>query len=252
MSPCLSGWDRGEEKHSYMHLCHQVLSRSSLHSILKLKEAGIIPGNRVYLKGISNISLANNGTHVSIGSRKLSSMLKQGSASFTSLHEKYYGDLAIKIFEHFIPLFTGIYSASPYRLSFHDFHPEKVLGFLSHELDFTQLRMIWRMWQGKADLRIFGNPVLPSGPEWFESLENDLGNAVDIQTLITAMAWKYIINNEITHEHIPDTPEIESERRQIIFASSIGLPFFYIRKNTPCSFMRKILSATGNIKASNR
>jgi hypothetical protein len=36
MSPCLSGWDRGEEKHAYMNLCHQVLSRSSLNSILKL------------------------------------------------------------------------------------------------------------------------------------------------------------------------------------------------------------------------
>jgi hypothetical protein len=27
MSPCLSGWDQGEAKHRYMHLCHQVLSR---------------------------------------------------------------------------------------------------------------------------------------------------------------------------------------------------------------------------------
>jgi hypothetical protein len=339
MSPCLSGWDKGEEKHSYMNLCHQVLSRSSLNSILKLKEAGIVSGDRVFLKGISNISLANNGTHISIGSRKLSGVIKSGDKSFTSLHEKYYGDLVIKIFEHFIPLFTGTYSASPYRLSFHDFHPEKVLGFLSHELDFTHLRMMWSRWQKKADLKMFGNPVLPFGPEWFEkymlktfrlrgdyvsdfrmidfpvsllstdesplfngkpgnderlkkdlasmgifdgkmsvytlyrmrnmanagytgfegryyslfeSLDRDLERAADMQMLLTAAAWKYVINNDVLHEHIPDTPETESERRQIIFSSSIGLPYFYIRKKTPSVFMQKILSKTANIKSSNR
>lgn len=339
MSPCLSGWDRGEEKHSYMNLCHQVLSRSSLNSILKLKESGIVAGNRVYLKGISNISLANNGTHISIGSSRLTGEIKSGSSSYTALHEKYYGDLAIKIFEHFIPLFTGTYSASPYRLSFHDFHPEKVLGFLSHELDFTHLRMLWSKWQRKADIKMFGNPVLPFGPEWFEqymlkmfrfrgdyvsdfrmidfpvsllstdesplfngqpgnderlkkdlasmgvfdgkmsvytlyrmrseavngftgfegryyslfeSLNRDLEKAADMQVLLTALAWKYIINEDISHEHIPDSPEIESERRQIIFSSSIGLPSFYVRKKTANVFMLKILSRTKNIQSSTR
>ena len=42
MSPCLSGWDRGEEKYAYMGLCHQVLSRSQLNAVKKLKDAGII------------------------------------------------------------------------------------------------------------------------------------------------------------------------------------------------------------------
>jgi hypothetical protein len=266
-------------------------------------------------------------------------MMNSGDKSHASLNEKYYGDLVIKIFEHFIPLFMGTYSASPYRLSFHDFHPEKVLGFLSHELDFTQLRMLWRGWQNKADLKMLGNPVLPFGPDWFEkymskafrlrgdyvsdfrmidfpvsllstdesplfngrpgsddrlkkdlasmgvfdgkmsvytlyrmrcqasagytgfegryyslfeSLDKDLENAAEMQTLLTAMAWKYIINEEITHEHIPDTPQTESERRQIIFAASIGLPSFYIRKKTGNAFMQKILSRTGNIQNSNK
>lgn len=339
MSPCLSGWDRGEEKHSYMNLCHQVLSRSNLNSILKLKEAGIVSGNRVYLKGISNISLANNGTHISIGSRKLSEMMRSDSSLCTPLHEKYYGDLAIKIAEHFIPLFTGTYSASPYRLGFHDFNPEKVLGFLSHELDFTQLRMLWSVWQNKANLKIFGNPVLPSEPEWlgrymvrlfglrgdyindyrmidfpvslmstdesplfngrpgnderlkkdlasmgvfdskmsvytlyrmrsmanagftgfegryyslFENLENDMGKAADLQILITALAWKYIIHDGVDHGHIPDTPETESERRQVVFASSIGLPVFYVKKNSRCAFMGRIIARTANVQASSR
>jgi hypothetical protein len=55
-----------------------------------------------------------------------------------------------------------------------------MLGFLSHELDFTHLRMMWRRWKKKAKLKAFGRPVIPSGPLWFEkfvsktfSLEGD-------------------------------------------------------------------------------
>jgi hypothetical protein len=42
MGPCLSGWDMGEAQHAYMQLCHQVLSRSQLKTVAKLREAGII------------------------------------------------------------------------------------------------------------------------------------------------------------------------------------------------------------------
>jgi len=69
MNPCLSGWRRGEEKQDYMHLCHQVLSRSQLNAVAKLREAGIINNNPVILPNTSNITLSNNGTHVSLGSR---------------------------------------------------------------------------------------------------------------------------------------------------------------------------------------
>lgn len=62
MSPCLSGWDDGEAKQSYMHLCHQVLSRSQLNAVAKLREAGIIVNNLIVLPNLSNISLANNKT----------------------------------------------------------------------------------------------------------------------------------------------------------------------------------------------
>ena len=65
MSPCLSGWDDGEAKHAYMSLCHQVLSRSQLNAVAKLREAGIVVNNLVVLPNLSNISLANNGSHVS-------------------------------------------------------------------------------------------------------------------------------------------------------------------------------------------
>ena len=168
MSPCLSGWDRGEEKHAYMHLCHQVLSRGQLNAVAKLQEAGIISNNLVVLPSLSNTSAANNGIHVSIGSRMLTKAMRENPNILTPSIEKTNGDLAIKIVEHFLPLFVGTYSASPYRFDFTDFHPEKVLGFLPHELDYTHLRMIWRRWKGKANNRIFGKPTTPFGPKWLD------------------------------------------------------------------------------------
>jgi len=170
MSPCLSGWNRGELKHEYMHLCHRVLSRSQMNAVAKLREAGIITSNLILLPNTSNISLANNGTHVSLGSRLLSAALCDPASGFTNIHEKYFGDLVVKIVEHFLPLFVGTYSAAPYRLDFSDFHPEKALGFLPHELDYTHLRMLWRRWRKKANLKICGNPVTPFGPPWLDRM----------------------------------------------------------------------------------
>jgi hypothetical protein len=168
MSPCLSGWDRGEDKYRYMVLCHQVLSRSQLNAVVKLKEAGIITNNLVTLAGTSNTSLANNGTHISLGSRKLTGLLSDKKSGFVPADEKFFGDLAIKIIEHFLPLFVGTFSAAPYRMDFNDFHPEKALGFLPHELDFTHLRMIWRRWKKKAHLSLLSRPITPFGPEWLD------------------------------------------------------------------------------------
>ncbi|MEW6380246.1 MAG: hypothetical protein AB1611_11660 [bacterium] len=339
MSPCLSGWDKGEAKYQYMILCHQVLSRSHLNTLVKLKDAGIITRNLVVLPNLSNISLANNGTHISLGSRKLTGLLGDAASGFGAREEKYFGDLVIKIAEHFLPLFVNAYSAAPYRLDFWDFHPERALGYLPHELDFTHLRMIWRRWKGKARLKIFGNPITPFGPKWldvlisrifelkgdfildfrlidylvalmstdqspaldgrlgndkrlkkdladlgvfdthmsiyllyrlrefwamgfsgfegrhyslFESLMDDLGQAAGLQTLITALAFHYILKGEITHDHIPDDPSVESERRQIFFGTAIGIPTFYVRKNTKNQFMMKILKKVQGIRLSHR
>jgi hypothetical protein len=309
MSPCLSGWDRGEEKHRYMHLCHQVLSRSRLNTVAKLKEAGIITNNLVVLPSVSDVSLANNGTHLSLGSRRLGAALADPSSGFTALHEKHLGDLAIKTIEHFLPLFVGTYSAAPYRLDFTDFHPERALGFLPHELDYTHLRMLWRRWKKKARLSFFGQAITPFGPPWldrlvsgafslkgdhvpdfrlidylvsllstsrspaldgrpgngerlrrdladlgifdsqmsvyllcklrehgaigfsgfegrhyslFESLEEDLGDAADLQNLVALLAFRLMAEGRLSHREIPDSPVIESERRQIFFAAAIG------------------------------
>ena len=339
MSPCLSGWDRGEEKYRYMQLCHQVLSRSQLNAVAKLREAGIITNNLVVLPNVSNVSLANNGTHISLGSRRLTQALADPASGFTAGHEKQLGDLAIKAAEHFLPLFVGTYTAAPYRLAFTDFHPERALGYLPHELDYTHLRMIWRRWKKKAHLSIFGRPVTPFGPEWldtlvsgafrmkgdfvpdfrlidylvclmstdrnpaldgtlgssdrlkkdladmgvfdgqmslyllyklrdfatmgfsgfegrhyslFENLEEDMGGAADLQVLINALAFKYMATGELAHSRIPDTPSVESERRQIFFGAAIGIPTFFVHKNSANLFLKKILARTDGIRPSRR
>jgi len=339
MSPCLSGWNRGEDKQDYMHLCHRVLSRSQLNTLYKLREAGIITSNLVALPNTSNVSLANNGTHISLGSWKIGAAMEDRMSGFTPASEKYAGDLVIKTAEHFLPLFVGTYSAAPYRLDYLDFHPEKVLGFLPHELDYTHLRMIWRRWQKKASIRIMGRPTTPFGPIWLDrmikkifslrgdfvhdyrlidylvalmsterspaldgrlhnsdrlkadlaylgvfdnkmslylleklrehrvmgfsgfearhyslfcSFGEDMGQAAALQNLLYCLAFQYIAQGRITHDHIPDTPVAESERRQIVFGAAIGIPTFFVRQDTHNLLLKRIVARTARRRASRR
>ncbi|MBU0481906.1 MAG: hypothetical protein KKG47_12475 [Proteobacteria bacterium] len=337
MSPCLSGWDKGEAKHEYMSLCHQVLSRSHLNAVMKLREAGIIANNLVVLPNTSNVSLANNGTHVSLGSRRLTE-LSGKFGGLTPAHEKQLGDMSAKIIEHFLPLFVGTYSAAPYRLDFEDFHPEKVLGYLPHQLDFTHLRMIWRRWKKKAKNNFFGHHLTPFGPNAFDRfigrsfglkgdyvpdfrlvdypvsllsteanssqngrlgneqlLKNDLDSlgvfdkrmslyqlvklrefavmgfsgyearyyslfydftdlseAVNLQTLLGALSYKYMVSDNWRPGDIPSTPEIESERRQIIFGTALGIPTFFVHKDTGNLFLKRILAKVKLTRSSRR
>ena len=169
MSPCLSGWSDGEAKYQYMHLCHQVLSRSQLNAVVKLREAGIISNDLIVLPNLSNVSLANNGVHISIGSRLLDRRLRSRDGLLPQ-DEKRLGDLAIKIYEHFLALFVGTYTAAPYRVGFTQFHPERLLSFLPHELDFTHLRLLWREWKEKAQLSLCGHSLTPYGPRGFDNI----------------------------------------------------------------------------------
>jgi hypothetical protein len=193
MSPCLAGWSNGEEKYQYMHLCHQVLSRSQLNAIAKLREAGIIANDLIVLPSLSNISLANNGIHISIGSRLLDQQLRCRT-NFLPEDEKRLGDLAIKIYEHFLALFVGTYSAAPYRIGFAQFHPERLLSFLPHELDFTHLRLLWREWKEKAQLSLCGHSLTPYGPRGLDRMVAKLfrlrGDCVpDARLLTYPVAW---------------------------------------------------------------
>ena len=339
MSPCLSGWDQGEAKHDYMRLCHEVLSRSHLNAVAKVRDAGLIASNLVVLPNTSNISLANNGIHISIGSQRLTAMRQDARSGFGRVEEKCVGDLVSKIVEHFVPLFVGTYTGAPYRFDFADFHPEGVLGYLPHELDFTHLRMLWRRWKKKARVSLFGQPISASGiglvdrcmaallrlrgdfvPDariidylvaplstdespaldgtlgnsdrlkrdladqgvfdprmslysfyrlrsyeqlgfcgfegryysLCEDLDGDLAGAVDVQSLVTALAFKYVAEGTIGHSDIPDDPTIESERRQIIFGGAIGIPTFFVRTQTANKLMRRILNLVERTRQSRR
>jgi hypothetical protein len=339
MSPCLSGWDKGEAKQDYMRLCHEVLSRSQLNAVAKLHDAGIITSNLVVLPTMSNISLANNGTHVSLGSLTLTRLRSDGASGFGLWQEKQTGDLATKIMEHFLPLFVKTYSAAPYRLDFADFHAERVLGFLPHELDYTHLRMLWRRWKAKASIRLCGRPVTPIGPplidgamsrllrlkgdfvpdfrlidylvgllsterspalsgypgngddlkkdladlgvfdtrmslylplklrefdrvgfcgfearhySLFPSIREDMAPAVDLQNLITAFAYRCAAEEGVSHADIPDSPFVESERRQVFFGAAIGIPTFFVHRDTPNRFLRAVVEKCGHVRASHR
>lgn len=332
MNPCLSGWDDGESKHQYMHLCHEVLSRSRLNATNKLRSAGMCAGAGGVISQ-NDPSLANNGTHLSIGSLRLTRALREDHVQSLHLGEKYVGDLAIKMVEHFLPLFVGTYSAAPRRLGRAEFRAEEILGFLPHQLDESHLAMLWRAWRGKAGATLGRRTVIPFAtsaatagrkgdyvPDWrlldylvalpstarhpaldgrpgnaerlkadlaeqgvfdarmplylpyrlrefgvmgysgyegryysvFESFARDLGRAVELQTLVTALAYRYMAAGRFNHRAIPDDPHSESERRQIFFAAAIGLPACYVRKETHNLFLKRLLQFAHNLRPSAR
>jgi hypothetical protein len=86
----------------------------------------------------------------------------------------------------------------------------------------------------------------------FESIVDDMGEAADLQVLVTALAFKYMLTEEVAHSSIPDNPTVESERRQIFFGTAIGIPTFYVRKDTPNRFMMKILKKVKSVRFSHR
>jgi len=86
----------------------------------------------------------------------------------------------------------------------------------------------------------------------FEKLEDDMGGAASLQTLVTALAFKYMAEGKLSHGHIPDDPCVESERRQIFFDAAIGVPTFYVWKNSENLFLKKILQRTREVRQSRR
>jgi hypothetical protein len=148
MNPCLAGFRDGAAKRGYMHLCHATLSRSRQHAQTRLIGAGLAR-TRVVERLVCDTSLLNNGTHLSLGSRRLGAAF---AAPDGARAEKYLGDLAAKLIEHFLPLFVGLYSAAPARLAPADLRPERALGFLPNELSAPFLRLTWQSWKRKAGL----------------------------------------------------------------------------------------------------
>ncbi len=78
-----------------------------------------------------------------------------------------------------------------------------------------------------------------------------MGRAADLQTLITALAYKYMTQG-VDHRLIPDAPSLESERRQIFFGAAIGLPTFFIHKDTANRFLGSMIARTRGVRPSKR
>jgi len=86
----------------------------------------------------------------------------------------------------------------------------------------------------------------------FADTLGDMPDAVSLQVLITALAYRYIARGEVSHADIPDTPQTESERRQIFFGAAAGIPTFYVRKDTGDRFMQRLLERTARTRPSRR
>jgi hypothetical protein len=86
----------------------------------------------------------------------------------------------------------------------------------------------------------------------FPDLRESLARAVNLQTIVTALAYEWVIKGEVTHDHIPDDPGTESERRQIFFAAAIGLPTVFIRADTRNQMLRRILALVERQRPSHR
>jgi hypothetical protein len=86
----------------------------------------------------------------------------------------------------------------------------------------------------------------------FASFQTDLGQAATLQVLLSALAFQYIFREGIGHADIPDTPRIESERRQIFFGTAIGIPTFYVHRQSRNRFLRTILKDVRETRMSRR
>jgi hypothetical protein len=86
----------------------------------------------------------------------------------------------------------------------------------------------------------------------FEGFEHDFGRAALLQAFITSLAFRHVLHGTITHRHIPDTPFVESERRQVIFNAAIGIPTFYMKTDTGNLFLKYIVMNTSGVRNSRR
>ncbi len=84
----------------------------------------------------------------------------------------------------------------------------------------------------------------------FPSYDRDMAPAVDLQQLLLAASYQIALEGAIGHEHIPDDPTSESERRQPFFFRAAGLPAFYVHKRTRNELLRRILRHCKNTRSS--
>jgi hypothetical protein len=86
----------------------------------------------------------------------------------------------------------------------------------------------------------------------FENILADMGEAADLQNLVTALSFQYILSGKVNPHMIPDTPDVESERRQVFFCSALNIPTFYVKTRTRNVFLLSILSRIPKTRQSRR
>jgi hypothetical protein len=86
----------------------------------------------------------------------------------------------------------------------------------------------------------------------FKKFERDMRPAVDMQRLVTMLAYHYILTGTVSHADIPDNPTVESERRQFFFGAAIGIPTLYVLKQSKNRLMTRILKYCHNTRYSRR
>jgi hypothetical protein len=69
----------------------------------------------------------------------------------------------------------------------------------------------------------------------------DMAEAATLQALLTGLAFKYVAEGLVRHADIPDDPTTESERRQFIFSSALGLNACNVRIDGPNWLLARIL-----------
>jgi hypothetical protein len=79
-----------------------------------------------------------------------------------------------------------------------------------------------------------------------------MGRAADLQALVTAPSFKYMAQGRLSHRHIPDNPLVESERRQMFFGAALGIPTFFVHRNSRNLLLRRILKRTAEVRISRR
>jgi hypothetical protein len=86
----------------------------------------------------------------------------------------------------------------------------------------------------------------------FASFDTDMADGITLQALITALAFKYIAAGTVRHCDIPDSPEIESERRQVIFGTALDIATCNVRHDSSNRFLHHILVRTRKTRNSRR
>lgn len=86
----------------------------------------------------------------------------------------------------------------------------------------------------------------------FSNHLDDFGEAAALQALVNALAFRYIASGTVRHEDIPDDPFTESERRQCLFASAMGVGTVNVRAEGPNRFLTRVLGKTQKTRASRR